>query len=337
MPLQLRVEYLAVDIPLTRCTQKFEANDYIKGAISYAAGALWPFRLVSCVWRDLLAKFEKNLSLEMNTPVTSIELAQAQNSHGFAYNVTTTRGTIHCNHIVHATNGFTTQFVPGLRNKMTGLLAHMSVQRPGSLFPDRNGDRSWSVWYGSTSFDYVTQRPTVDGKPGDIMLGGGFSRSQNEGLSTIGTWDDSRMDPLPIAHLGGILPTIFEPKWGAETTGGRTKTTWSGIICATGDLRPFVGRLDPKTTGRKPDAGEDVRGVHPGEWVSSGYSGDGMVWAWLSGTAVGLMLAGSEADNVPQTPGIPGGRLRDWFPEELKPSLRRVEKANLENLAELLL
>ncbi|KAI0392455.1 FAD dependent oxidoreductase [Xylariaceae sp. FL0594] len=317
--------------------EEFKTNSYVKGAISYTAGALWPFRLVSSVWRDLLTNYSSRvLSLETDTPVTSVDLA-APGSSAFAYKVTTGRGVIQCNHVVHATNAFATQYIPGLKNKMTGALAHMTAQRPSRLFPSNSGERSWSLIYGS-AFDYATQRPSEDGKPGDIMLGGGFSRSEGEGLSTVGVWDDSRLDALPIAHLGGIFPTIFEPNWGAESEGGgRMKAVWSGIISPTGDLRPFVGRLDPKLTGREHKMAEDKRGVKPGEWISAGYSGDGMVWAWLSGTAVGLMLAGSGTEDVPPSPGIPGGRLASWFPNELEPSLERVKKADLQNLLETLL
>ncbi|KAI0156574.1 FAD dependent oxidoreductase [Xylariaceae sp. FL1272] len=316
--------------------KKFKANAYIKGAISYTAGALWPFRFVSCVWKDLLDRFDSHLSLEMNTPVTKIKASPPLAASQFAYVVTTGRGDIRCNQIVHATNGFTTQFVPGLKNKMTGLLAHMSAQRPGKSFPDINGDRSWSVFYNG-AFDYVTQRPSREGKPGDIMLGGGFSRSANDGMSTIGIWDDSKMDALPVAHIGGIFPTIFEPRWGAEDEGGRMKSTWSGIVCATGDLCPFVGPLDPKLTGRESGISSQEAGPHAGEWVAAGYSGDGMVWAWLSGTAAGLMLNGSENEVIMNQPGMLDGRLYDWFPRELEPTAQRLKKANLENLLELLL
>ncbi|KAI1269940.1 FAD dependent oxidoreductase [Xylariaceae sp. FL1019] len=316
--------------------EKFQTNAYIKGAISYTAGALWPFRFVSCVWKDLLDRFESQLSLEMNTPVTKVEASPPLATNRSAYAVTTDRGTIRCNQIVHATNGFTTQFVPGLKNKMTGILAHMSAQRPGKAFPDLNGERSWSIFYNG-SFDYVTQRPSHGGKPGDIMLGGGFSRSANEGLSTIGIWDDSKMDALPVAHISGIFPTVFEPRWGAEGEGGRIKSTWSGIVCPTGDLCPFVGPLDPKLTGREFGISSQTPGPHAGEWVAAGYSGDGMVWAWLSGTAVGLMLNGSENEVITKQPGMLDGRLYDWFPRELEPTAQRLKKANLENLLELLL
>ncbi|KAI0007983.1 FAD dependent oxidoreductase [Xylariaceae sp. FL0662B] len=311
--------------------KNFGVNDYIKGAISYTAGALWPFRFVSSVWKDLLEKYEKSLYLETGTAVESIATTEQQ---GRAYEVMTSRGTIKCDHVVHATNSFATQFVPGLQGKMTGLLAHMSAQRPGKQFPDLDGSRSWSVIYGS-AFDYVTQRPTENGQPGDIMLGGGFSRSQNQGLSSVGIWDDSRMDALPVAHIGGIFPTIFEPHWGDESKGGRIKKAWSGIVAPTGDLLPFVGRLDPSLTDRTPATRQrDSEDAQPGEWISAGYCGDGMVWAWLSGTALGIMLTGRDQEEMPEAPGRPGGRLADWFPHELTPTLQRVKNANLENLAD---
>ncbi|RYP34695.1 hypothetical protein DL767_004141 [Monosporascus sp. MG133] len=323
--------------------ERFKVNSYVKGAISYTAGALWPFRFVSCVWKDLLTKHEKRLSLETNTSVLSIS---SQSGDGYAYEVTTNRGIVKCNHVVHATNSFATQFIPGLRGKMTGVLGTMSAQRPGDKFPDFNGARSWSVIYGK-AFDYATQRPTTaDGGPGDIMLGGGFDRSRDQGASMVGVWDDSRTDALPLAHLGGIFPTVFEPNWGRDSSpeGERshTRQAWSGILCVTGDLLPFVGRLDPRLTGRREGADAKAQvnaegsggAVQPGEWISAGYCGEGMVWAWLSGTALGIMISGGETEDLPEAPGRPGGRLADWFPPELLPSLSRVKKAGLENLAE---
>ncbi|RYP16151.1 hypothetical protein DL765_005288 [Monosporascus sp. GIB2] len=320
-----------------------EVNNCVKGAISYTAGALWPFRFVSCVWKGLLTKYEKSLSLETGTSVLSIG---SQSGDGYAYEVTTNRGVVKCNHVVHATNGFATQFIPGLRGKMTGVLGTMSAQPPGDKFPDLNGERSWSVIYGK-AFDYATQRPTTaDGRPGDIMLGGGFDRSRDQGASVVGVWDDSRTEALPLAHLGGIFPTIFEPNWGREPSpeeeGSRTRQAWSGVICATGDLLPFVGRLDPRLTSRPERAGAKAHvnaessgcAAQPGEWISAGYSGDGMVWAWLSGMALGIMISGGETEDLPEAPGRPGGLLSDWFPPELLPSLSRVKKAGLENFIE---
>ncbi|KAK9779386.1 putative FAD dependent oxidoreductase-domain-containing protein [Seiridium cardinale] len=312
--------------------KKFEVNRFIVGAISYTAGALWPYRLVVSAWKDLLAKYAGSLSIETGTAVTDIN----PSSNGVsAYSVLTTRGSISCNHVVHATNGFAGQFIPGLRSKMSGFQAHMSAQRPGRQFPEYNGSRSWSVVYGK-AYDYVTQRPTVDGVPGDIMLGGGFDRGKDQGMNVIGRWDDSEegFDALTINHIGNIFPTVFSPHWGEDQVGGRMKKVWSGIVCMTGDFLPFVGRLNPKLTERQPNHCETTGGVSAGEWVAAGYCGDGMVWAWLSGTALGAMIMGSEKEVSAEGPG---GKVEDWFPHELMPTLSRVKKADLANMAEYLL
>ncbi|KAH7021158.1 FAD dependent oxidoreductase-domain-containing protein [Microdochium trichocladiopsis] len=319
-------------------------NSFIKGAITYTAGALWPFRFVSCVWKSLLEDFPDHISLETHAPVTSIATT-ASSSSGHAYQVGTPRGIIKCRHVVHATNAFAGQYIPGFRGKITGALAHMTAQRPGTKFPQSDGSQSWSLVYGN-AFDYTTQRPQgPDGSAGDIMHGGGLNRGANEGMSAFGVWDDSITDPLPMAHLGGVLPTIFEPSWGPDAPEGRIKKSWTGIVAATGDWLPFVGRLDPTLTGRSPlssdstshsssGAGPGYSGVPPGEWVSAGYCGDGMVWAWLCGTALGLMISGAELRELAEAPGRPGGRVVDWFPHELLATPARVKKAGLEGLAE---
>lgn len=143
-------------------------NSFIKGAISYTAGALWPFRFVSSVWKSLADDFPGHISIETHTPVTSIS-SSASPSAGCTYQVETARGKIQCKHVVHATNAFAGQYIPGFRGKMTGALGHMTAQRPGKNFPRRNGQHSWSLVY-EKSFDYTTQRPDgPDGQPGDIM------------------------------------------------------------------------------------------------------------------------------------------------------------------------
>lgn len=302
------------------------------GAISYPAGALWPFRFVSCVWKDLLTKYGGAFSIETDTAATDILPLAGED---MAYKVVTTRGDIQCNHVVHATNAFAGQLIPSLRGKLTGTVAHMSAQRPGKNFPDLDGARSWLVVYGQV-YDYVTQRPTVDGIPGDLMLGGGFDRGKDQGMDRVGRWDDSTgaFDVLTLSHIGNIFPTIFSPQWGDDQEGGRIKRAWTGIVAVTGDLLPFVGRLHPKLTNRRPAPTTTRGGALAGEWVSAGYCGDGMVWAWLSGTALGVMLLGCEKEDLPEIPGRPGGRVDEWFPPELGPSPERVKNADLINIVE---
>ncbi len=209
----------------------------------------------------------------------------------------------------------------------------MSAQKPGQGFPYADGMHSWSVAYGE-GFDYVTQRPSAaNDSKGDLMIGGGFMRSLKQGIDQVGLYDDGPLlDPLTTTHIAGIFPTIFHPKWGA---GAELKQTWPGIIGLTGDALPLVGRLNAKLTGRHIKAGKRMTGDNDqgGEWIAAGFSGEGMVWAWLSGAALGIMIAGSEDEKLPEVPGRPGGKINEWFPKELLVSQERIRSADISNLA----
>src|SRR6478609_1584384 len=151
-------------------------NELAVGAVTYTAGALWPYRLVTSVWNDLLKRFS-GLSINTHTPVEKV----SHNSDG-SYTVTTPRGVIKAKHVIHTTNAHAAQLLPPVRGCVVGAIAHMSAQRPGSSFPPTHGNRSWSVIY-SPGFDYITQRPDrPDGTAGDLMIGGGFFRSREDGL-----------------------------------------------------------------------------------------------------------------------------------------------------------
>ncbi|KND91692.1 hypothetical protein TOPH_03877 [Tolypocladium ophioglossoides CBS 100239] len=299
---------------------KIGVNERVVGALSYKAGALWPFRLITGVWDDLVKRYH-NLTIRTNTPVEAITV---DHSLPHPFQVHSARGAINARHVFHATNGFAPHLVPCLRGRLTGVLGHMTAQRPGIHFPQSHGKRSWSIIYNQC-FDYVTQRPDgEDGTPGDVMLGGGLFNSKEQGLDQIGVWDDSRMDAWPLMHIRGSLQTVFEPRWGAE---GGLKKAWTGIMGFTGDMMPFVGRLPATKEDRPMDEGS-------GQWIAAGFNGDGMVWAWLCGTAAGVMVLGKEDEDLEVGNGRPGGKLAEWFPrEEVAVDEARLKRAALKTLA----
>ncbi|KAF5680573.1 FAD dependent oxidoreductase [Fusarium heterosporum] len=277
--------------------KEFGVNELAVGAVSYSAGALWPYRLVTGVWNDLLERFS-GLSINTHTAIESV----TQNSDA-SYTVKSSRGTIRARHVIHTTNAYAGQLISSLRGSLAGAIAHMSAQQPGASFPTSHGNRSWSVIY-NPGFDYVTQRPDgPDGSPGDLMIGGGFFRSRAEGLDQIGVWDDSQTHALPMMHVRGVMPTIFEPQWGE---GSKLVKSWTGILGFTGDLMPLVGRV-PKSRVQKDS----------GEWMAAGFCGEGMVWAWLCGTALAVMVLGKEGEDLEESVGRPGGRLDEWFPRDV--------------------
>ncbi|KAH6896581.1 FAD dependent oxidoreductase-domain-containing protein [Thelonectria olida] len=296
-----------------RARKEFGANDTVVGALSYRAGAVWPYRLVTSVWNHLLQRYP-NLTIRTHTTVTDI--AHKPGRSPYEYNVQTSSGEIKARHVIHATNGFAPQLLPFLRGHLTGALAHMSAQRPGNEFPVSHGDRSWSIVY-APGYDYVTQRPdNEDGSQGDLMVGG---------LDQLGRWDDSRVNSLPGIHIRGVMPMVFEPNWGE---GGLVRKAWTGILGMTGDFLPFVGRLPGCP---EPQAGKGSTG----HWMAAGFNGEGMVSAWLSGTALAITVLGREDEELEKGVGRPGGKLRDWFPQdELKIDAERLKRARLENLAD---
>ncbi|KAH8778391.1 FAD dependent oxidoreductase-domain-containing protein [Diaporthe sp. PMI_573] len=318
--------------------ERFGVNERVVGAVSYPAGALSPYRLVTALWRKLLDEFPGVLAIETGTTVEEVRVndqsassAKLEEAGSFPYAVVTSRGRILARHVVHATNAHTSQLVAGLRGKGTSALCHMTAQRAADYFPDKDGSRSWSVIFGQ-GFDYVTQRPT-----GELMIGGGFFQGPKQGMEMIGVYDDSKLDALTVMHLEGVIPTLFDPGHKVEGEGARVIKAWSGAIGLTPDFMPLVGRLDPRITSRKvKQERKDDGKVPPGEWISAYFCGDGMVWAWLCGAALGVMLAGSDDEDLPAEPGRPAGKLADWFPSELYASWERVKGMNATDLADAL-
>lgn len=200
---------------------------------------------------------------------------------------------------------------------------------------------------------------------GEFMFGGGAmlgGRSMETLLANIGIADDSSSDPQIEQYLHGSLQSYFGSHWGQEGTDpdtavksglswgeGRVKTSWTGIIAVSADMQPWVGRVPASISGRreprpvissphhlspeafdKPEANSDVLSLSstaaPGEWICAGYTGEGMVHAWLSGQAVAKMVLGV-ADDEKATPG-------DTYklPAPFLISEKRVKAARIEDI-----
>lgn len=318
--------------------ERFGVNGRVAGAVSYPAGALSPYRLVTALWRKLLDEFPGVLAIETGTTVEEVKVddgsarsSKLDDAGSFPYAVVTSRGQILARHVVHATNAHTSQLVPGLRGKGTSALCHMTAQRAAEYFPDKDGSRSWSVIFGQ-GFDYITQRPT-----GELMVGGGYFQGPKQGMDLMGVYDDTKIDALTVMHLEGVMSTVFDPGYKVKGEGARVIRAWSGAIGLLPDFMPLVGRLDPRITSRKIKQDSKASGqVLPGEWISAYFCGDGMVWAWLCGVALGVMLAGSEDETLPAEPGRPAGKLADWFPSELYAGWERVKGMDIVDLADAL-
>jgi glycine/D-amino acid oxidase-like deaminating enzyme len=154
---------------------------------------------------------------------------------------------------------------------------------------------------------------------GEIIFGGGGSFAPQNGMSEVGNTDESTLVPEVTSYIGGAVPVFFgESNWGAEGTPsssseeegmgkGRVKTMWAGIMGLSVDGPPWVGKLTRKLTPREviPEGG--------GEWVSAGYSGEGLVHAWGCARACAMSvlgLADREGEELPKEFMITEARVK---------------------------
>lgn len=244
-------------------------------------------------------------------------------------------------HVIHATNGWSSQLLQPLRGKIIPFRGNMTTQRPGQSLPAETLQRSFIFYEIPVGYDYLTQLPNGEH---EFMLGGGFAQEGREGYEAVANTDDSTYSKRIGAHLGGILPRYFgEDNWGREGqppegdtrdewSKGRVKATWSGILGISADFLPWVGRLSPAMTGRSAPSSQDLSSEQsgnkaftfatPGEWIAAGYSGEGMVHGWMCGKALAEMVLGRERK----------GNLAEWFPESFLVSRDRWTKATPEAL-----
>jgi glycine/D-amino acid oxidase-like deaminating enzyme len=315
----------------------------------------------------VLAINTRRLDLFTQTPCTVITPPSTVTSQ---YTVQTPRGEVTTHHIIHATNGWTSHFLPGLRGKIFPFRGLMTAQRPGTGLSPPHGARA-HVFHYTPGFDYLTQLPKYSAEASceaELLFGGGAVQGGRIALSEVGVSDDSAYNMAMASYIQGALPEFFgRANWGAEGVpnsprdaaaahagdadspppspwaSGRVKALWTGIMGFSADLQPWVGRVPSAVSGRavpppmpmpahRPVTSASLLEkdaavlslAAPGEWVSAGYSGEGMVHAWLCAHALALMLLGLEEEQSVPT----------WFPDEFRLTNIRLKRATFERLVD---
>ncbi|KAF3923213.1 hypothetical protein ABW20_dc0110164 [Dactylellina cionopaga] len=332
------------------------------GAIHGPAGAVWPYRLCTSILERLIKQHD-TLNIESYTPVENI----GYDASTAIYTITTPRGTITSPTVIHTTNGWASHLLPGLRTKVFPFQGQMSAQEAPEGVPGMGDKYSWSFIH-KQGFDYLTQRPTTsvtnpDGtatlSAGEMMFGGAWAQTGNNGLDVIGIADDSGLNYLAASHLSGLLPFIF----GSGVTdrgvraweGVKVKNMWTGTIGMSADGLPWVGKVPFDVSSRRQPKGlkQDDNGVMTGEWCAVGFTGEGMVNCWGCATALARMVMG-EDNGVGKYATVKELRVRadkgeeevkvwrelkleEWFPSEFIISDKRVATADPVNLMQALI
>ncbi|KAI0050122.1 FAD dependent oxidoreductase [Auriscalpium vulgare] len=323
-----QVQFLNVIMYTIVSLQRFLLSPQIVGVIAMPAGALHPYRLVTSILSNLLTRYADTFRLRTHTPCTAIDPPSAASPH---YIIHTPSGPLTAAHVVHATNGWAPHLLPGMRTKILPVRAHMSAQRAGrALAPTVLSSGRAHVFYVGHphGMDYLTQLP---GAHGTLLFGGGSAPAGRMVLAEVGCADDAHTHTGIASHVGGAMPGYFgHANWGAEGVPGgdegeagwgegRVMALWTGVLGASADDFPWVGRVPFKISGRSSGVGA----VGGGEWMAAGYSGEGMVHAWMCGRALAYMILGVEDEM----------QLSEWFPAVYRVSEARWKKATLERLA----
>ena len=291
---------------------------HARGLMLGPAGALWPYKFVTGVLKNLLARHGERFTIETNTPVSLID----SGTDDSPYTLHTSRGIVKARHVIHCTNAHVGHLVPGLRGNVFPIRGQMSAQSPGTKFPHQGNDRSWLFMY-ERGFDYLTQLPCKGQSDGEMMFGGGFAQSEGGGIEDLGITTDNALSLSADIHLSGALSAVFGRKNWGPVNGNAVKQMWTGNMGFSADGLPWVGMLSEKLTGRKrPANGEKIS---CGEWAAVAYSGEGMVNAWLCGKALATMVlqhCTSEGQG-------PANFAPEWFPEQMLITDERIENSRL--------
>ncbi|EFW98590.1 FAD dependent oxidoreductase superfamily [Grosmannia clavigera kw1407] len=284
----------------------------VVGGYAQPAGALWPYRLCTEIFAQLLETHSGRLAIETMTPATSVMDNGDDTSPGsHRYTVFTPRGPIKARCVVYCTNAYSGHLLPLLRGKIYPFRGHMSTQAVPERFPSWGASRTWSL----------LQPPQVDLDSGmyhhglyylqqnaitkDIFVG-----VENQRMDECLCSDDSFVSAASLQDLPTILPRMFravhEESKSAEKGFDmpRLKAIWSGVMGMTADGLPLVGNLPVSATGRTSPGGQ--------EWIAAGFQGYGMDKCWLTGEALVAMMAGRDVSS--------------WFPSAYLITEERLAK-----------
>ncbi|KAI1387554.1 FAD dependent oxidoreductase [Hypoxylon trugodes] len=263
-------------------------DEGVYGGVSYEAGSLSSYKFGIGVLKLCLAK---GLNLQTNTSVLDLEKLEDG-----GWKVETSRGSIQAKRVVLATNGYTARIWKKFQGIIVPLRGHVTAQRQGSKMPKDGLPVTYSFIY-EDGYDYMIQRPKGSQFEGDIVIGGGLAKGDNEGIEEYGTTDDTAFDDVIMQALNRSLPEYFGDNWGQDNPEGRIRNAWTGIMGYSPDGFPFVGEM----LGEK-----DL-------WVSCGFQGHGMVLCWMCARALVRMMNGGDDDE-----------LDSWFPEEFRITEERL-------------
>ncbi|KAF2994499.1 hypothetical protein E8E13_002349 [Curvularia kusanoi] len=299
-------------------------GEKVKGAFEYMAGRVHAYRFSTGVLAECV---KLGLQIRTNTPVLGYKPAD----NGL-WEVCVADEKIATRAVVLATNGYTPFLERSLQGKIVPMRGQITAQRPGrgSTLPAPL-PTTFSFIY-KNGYEYMIPRPLPQGGQ-HIVIGGGLGRLPDAGAGEYGTVDDASLNPEISRYLHGSLSGSFDAaSWGEvgeEESSERVVHEWTGIMGATADGRPFVGKV-PSTDA----VGAGDQKPRGGVWISAGFNGHGMVLCLKSAEALVTMIdndrAGEPNDGSVSMKGL------DWFPRSFVIDEDRLARCQFKGRMDLL-
>ena len=210
------------------------------------------------------------VSIHSHTEVQSLQSTRD------GFEIVTSRGLVLSDHVIVATNGYTSPALPWWQRRIVPVPAQILSTEPiGDNLMRRLSPNGRAIVESTYLFHYM--RPSPDGKR--LLLGGRYG----------GTPDKSAAGKNAIKrHFDQLFP---------ELESIEISHSWDGFTGFTRDFRPHMGIEN---------------GVH----YAMGFCGSGTVWGTWLGHKIALRILGAgESDTVfdTQIPNIPFYRGKPWF------------------------
>ncbi|KAJ4990331.1 FAD dependent oxidoreductase [Stagonosporopsis vannaccii] len=309
----------------------------IAGAFEYMAGRVHAYRFVTGVLEECV---KMGLQICTNTPVSKLRPSRnARNTSEIMWEVVTENDSLSTRGVILATNGYTPFLEHSLQGKIVPMRGQITAQRPGArtLLPSPL-PTTFSFIY-KNGYEYMIPRPLASGGQ-HIIIGGGLGRLPDGGPSEFGTVNDGSLNPDISNYLRDSLSGYFgNTNWGeinGEEASSRILQEWTGIMGATADGRPFIGKVTGEMDYRDfPNChrrDEDV--PRRNLWISAGFNGHGMVLCLKSAEALVKMIENEGQGSLNNGPVNLDGL--EWFPKSFLIDEDRLQHCHFKGRKDLL-
>lgn len=239
--------------------EEAKAKTRVPGALcayEWPAASNHPGKLCQWILSDVVRRGGKFWT---HCPATKI--LKHQGSAGMRWDVSTPRGVISAQTVIHCTNAYAASLLPELAGVVTPRRAQgHSYVPPASLSGHNSLKSTMSLRYGHGH--YFSINPLNDGT---LVFGGAASRGDSdltpEFTKDKFTIDDANYNPtMTKSSMAEFSMLAFGSSSKSLTRPGEGLShVWTGIIGETPDAVPFVGTID---------------GLE-GQWICAGFNGHG--------------------------------------------------------------